>query len=89
MRFQCLWETSEMRMKELFPEICSVVDVIALKVCASDYDRLEGDDRVFLMRWLPIDDQVLLLLDGEGCLPLRSSHLTGSWQMDLGYHCIF
>ena len=78
-----------MMMKELFPEICSVVDVIISKVYAIDYDRLEVDDQVFLMRWLPICDQVLLLLDEEGCLPLQSSHLTGFWQMGLGYHCIF
>ena len=78
-----------MMMKELFLETCFVVDVIVLKVCAIDYGRLEVDDRVFLTRLLPICDQVLLRLDGEGYLPLRSSHLTGSWQMDLGYHCIF
>lgn len=78
-----------MMMKELFLGICFVSGVIVSTVCASDCDRLEVDDPVFLMRWLPIDDQVLLLLDGEGYLHPRSSHLTGSWQMGLGYHYIF
>jgi len=78
-----------MMMKESFLGICFVSGVIVSTVCASDCDRLEVDDPVFLMRWLPIDDQVLLRLDGEGYLPLLSSHLTCSWQMGSGYHCIF
>ena len=78
-----------MMMKELFLEIYSAFGVIILIVYAIDYDRLEVDDQVFLMILLPIDDQVLLLLDGEGYLHLRSSHLVCSWQMGSGYHCIF